>query len=102
MSKFLGYTFLEDGKYYEPVELNSDDINQIAHFICDDRVHNKMITDESDEAVVSTIGEFLDRVDKDRIDFKLLQSECIKLQYENEKASLSEEDQEKYHEEFEK
>lgn len=101
MSKFYGYTFLENGKYYEPVELNPDDINQIAHFICDDRVHNKMITDESDEAVISTIGEFLDRVDRDKINFNLLQSECIKLQYENEKASLSEEDQEKYHEEFE-
>lgn len=80
MSKFWGYTFNENGEYYFPVELDSNNIAQISHFICDDTKHNKMVTDDADEPVITTIGEFLDRVDRRKIDFKSLQKAVIDLQ----------------------
>ncbi len=84
MSKFFGYTFNENGEYYSPIELDSNNINQIAHFICDDTKHNKMVTDDADEPVITTIGEFLDRVDSRKIDFKSLQKAVIELQEKEE------------------
>ena len=57
MSKFWGYTFLENGEYYFPIELDSNNIDQISHFICDDTKHNKMVTDDADDPVITTIGE---------------------------------------------
>ena len=100
MEKFYGYTFSEDGRYEAPIELNADDIDQIAHFICDDRVHNKMITDELDLAVVTTIGEFLDRVDRNKIDFKALQSKCIEIQLGNDKEPSSDDEIEENQDDF--
>lgn len=106
MEKFYGYTFSKDGRYDAPVELNAEDIDQIAHFICDDRVHNKMITDDLDEVVVTTIGEFLDRVDRDKIDFNTLQSKCIEIQLGNDKEPSSgdeiEENQDDFDEDMER
>ena len=32
MSKFWGYTFNENGEYYFPIELDSNNIDQISHF----------------------------------------------------------------------
>lgn len=100
MERFYGYTFSEDGRYDAPVELNADDIDQIAHFICNDKIHNKMITDELDEAVVTTIGEFLDRVDRDKIDFKVLQSKCIEIQLGNDKELSSDDEIEENQDDF--
>ena len=43
-----------------------------------------MVTDDADEPVITTIGEFLDRVDSRKIDFKSLQKAVIKLQEKEE------------------
>ena len=39
-----------------------------------------MVTDDLDDPVITTIGEFLDRVDRRKIDFKSLQKAVIDLQ----------------------
>lgn len=41
-----------------------------------------MITDTADNAVISTFGCFLDRVDKETIDFPALLNELQKIQLE--------------------
>lgn len=98
MSRFYGYTFEKDGTYYEPIDLDSNNLDQIAHFICDDRIHDKMITDVLDEVVLTTKGEFIDEVDKSKIDFKSLFPMVLDIQ---EKA-MAEDDIEEEIEDYDK
>ena len=76
-----GYIFIDYDRHHEGyVELDSNDLKGLAHFICDDVEHDKMITDIWDMPVVTTFGNFLDKVDITKINFSELQKECIKLQ----------------------
>lgn len=80
MAKLYGYIFLQNGYHDKPVELDSKNIPALAKFICEDPNRDKMITDTADNAVISTFGCFLDRVDKETIDFPALLNELQKIQ----------------------
>lgn len=62
--------------------IKKTDIPALAKFICEDPNRDKMITDTADNAVISTFGCFLDRVDKETIDFPALLNELQKIQLE--------------------
>ena len=74
----LGYVLEKDGTHYGYVELT--DYKQLANFINDNPTKNKMITDVMDLPVITTIGNFLDRMDISKIDRDKLLKELLHLQ----------------------
>ena len=53
---------------------------KLANFINDNPTKNKMITDVMDLPVITTIGNFLDRMDISKIDRDKLLKELLPLQ----------------------
>lgn len=74
----LGYIMYRDGSHEAPVEIHS--YKELARFINDDFVNDKIVTDVFDITVVTTFGNFLDRIDTDKVDRALLMKELLPLQ----------------------
>lgn len=77
---YYGYVFEKDGTHYGRIELDATNYEEIAKFINNNPEKDKMITDVWDLPVLTTIGNFLDRMDTSKVDRSELLKELMPLQ----------------------